>query len=615
MKQSLDLPSISTSKITEDLVKKVDALSRSLAAEDIVACEIEIDATFGIHPKTQKRYKTALRKMFEIPLRTSLAELSTHPQIRQALEVILLRKERNDEGALRSAKGLSVVMPTNGEIVSVEEFLKSLYPREAVNAASCYRALKARCFKKQVIKEDGSPCAMIDLPGEASISRFLKKWRVEFVAVRRGRSRKNDWQKFQEGFVTRDVSQYRAGELWIGDHTELDFMVINENGKPDRRWITAYIDIRTGLLVGYHLSWQPNSNTIALAFRNGVLGTQLKACVESEDGLHYSPVQVNSVPEVVMLDNGKDYRSKYTQRVMGKIDFDDSARLSIQRITRLHYTAPYHGQSKAQMERWFGTIQQMVKYLPGYKGNKYQNTPDSLKAETKQGKLLHVEQFDMMIAIAINTYNNRIRRSLKEQSPLQCYLTNQTVQRTIDPRVLDFLMLKAENKVIRRCQFTLFGQEYYSDSLLAFNGKHADIYYDPNDLGFVAIYVEKEFAAVACNKEMIGRDESGWKRILRDRQRNEHGLQTELKDYRRGISNTDAKIMLLEGELLNAAPVSADLLAKTAPSMTVLTGLEKEAKHQVEQIDRQKEVAVLELETKKKSKQTPLRVGSMENIR
>jgi len=61
--------------------------------------------------------------------------------------------------------------------------------------------------------------------------------------------------------------------------------------------------------------------------------------------------------------------------------------------------------------------------------------------------------------------------------------------------------------------------------------------------------------------------------------------------------------------------VSADLLAKTAPSMTVLTGLEKEAKHQVEQIDRQKEVAVLELETKKKSKQTPLRVGSMENIR
>ncbi len=84
------------------------------------------------------------------------------------------------------------------------------------------------------------------------------------MAVRRGRSRKEDWQREQEQFVTRDVTQYRPGELWIGDHTELDFMVINENDKPDRRWITASIDIREGLIVGHHLSWQPNSTTIAL---------------------------------------------------------------------------------------------------------------------------------------------------------------------------------------------------------------------------------------------------------------------------------------------------------------------------------------------------------------
>jgi transposase InsO family protein len=633
----LEIPTVPHDKITRDLLHKVDALMRSFIAVNITYAEREIEDSFSISSGQQRRYKSELRKLFKLPLRSPLSLLAAHPQIKQALEYVLVRDERSDKNTLRSAKQLSVIVPATGESLSVEDFLKSLYPREGVNATSCYTALKARCLKKQVLKEAPSPvgegfavsaqpnrggevqlATLEDLPSEPSVIRFLRNWREEYVAVRRGRSRKHDWETMQEPYVTRDVTKYRPGELWIGDHTELDFMVLNERGELDRRWITAFIDIRTGLVIGHHLSWQPSSQTIALAYRNGVLGSQLRAFTfdPANDGAgKFEPVQITNVPEIIMIDNGKDYRSKQTQRLFGKIDFDDAARLSIQRLTKLHYVLPYHGQSKAQMERWFGVFQTMIKHLPGFKGNQYQNKPDSLAEDLKAGRILPVGQFDAMVAITINTYNNRVRKSLKGQSPLQCYLTNQTQQRSIDLRVLDFLLMKVQGRRIRRCQVKLFGKEYYSDALRTHNEKLADVYYDPQDIGFISIYVREKFAAVASNKEMIGQDERGWLKILHDRKHAEKQMQTELKEHKRGITNVEARMMLLEGELLNMTPVSKELMSKSTATVTYLTGIEHQAKENQRELESEKQAVELQKKVRERIKKEPLTLAMVDRIR
>lgn len=379
-------------------------------------------------------------------------------------------------------------------------------------------------------------------------------------------------------------------------------MVLNEKGNLHRRWISSFIDIRTGLIIGYHLSWQPNSQTVSLAYRNGVLGSQIKAF----NGSSYVQIPLINVPEEIMIDNGKDYRSNYTQRIFGKIDFEDTARFSIQRMTKLHYTLPYHGQSKAQQERWYKTIQTMLKYLPGFKGNQYRNKPDSLKEEIKQNACLPVDQFDAMISIAINTYNNRVHRSLNGQSPMQCYLTNQSHQRAIDIRVLDFLMLKVQGRKIRRCQVALKNAGYYSDALMPYNDKPCDVYYDPNDMGMVSIYVDGKFAAVAVSKEMIGQTERGWERILRDRMHGEKTMMKEIQTYRKGISNADAKKMLLEGELLNASPVSRQLLMTSFPIITMITGIEQQAAENKIELDNATSEIERQKEARKRAKQSPL---------
>ena len=600
----IDLPIIPIPKITPKILMRVNAFVKFISiTETNEESRAYLAEELQLSLPTLQWYSTRLRNLFKLPLRAPLSSIASHPQLRQALEYLFMRKQRRDKASLNSAKNLSVIVPTNGEQLSIEDFLKSLYPREGVNASSCYRALRARCINHQIIKSpDHQIASLEDLPSEPTITRFLRQWREEYIAVRRGRTRKHDFESQQQPYVTRDITQYLPGQLWIGDHTELDFMVLNERGNLDRRWISSFIDIRTGLIIGYHLSWQPNSQTISLAYRSGVLGTQIKAF----NGSAYVQIPIVNVPEEIMIDNGKDYRSNYTQRIFGKIDFEDTARLSIQRMTKLHYTLPYHGQSKAQQERWYKTIQTMLKYLPGFKGNVYQNKPDSLKDEIKQGSVLPVEKFDALVAIGINTYNNRIHRSLNEQSPIQCYLSNQSHQRAIDMRVLDFLMLKVQGRKIRRCQVALKNADYYSDALMPFNDKSADVYYDPNDMGMVSIYVDGEFAAVAVSKEMIGQTERGWERILHDRARGEKNMVKELQMYRKGISNSDAKKMLLEGELLNASPVSREVLMSSAPSITMITGIEQQAAQNKNELESMTADIERQKEAKKRAKQSPI---------
>ncbi len=618
MKQTLELPFVSHKKITEELLALVNALAESFASESQRTAEKNIFEKFGITPKTQQRYKTELRRMYELPARAPISAIANHWQLRQAIEVILTHDERSDKLSLRSAKNLCVIVEKTGEVISLEEHLKACYPYETTSQKDVYQTLIGLHKMQRIMNEHGERISYEDLPSEVSVCRFLRKWKKHFVSVRRGKTRENDWVKKEQTYITRNAEQYRPGEVWITDHTELDFMVMNENGKPDRRWITAFIDMRTRLIVGYHLSWQPSSTTIALAYRNGVLSTQLKAAANSGSEITYRDVHIITVPECVMMDNGKDYRSKYTKAAFGKVDFTDDARKSVQRISRLHYVKTYHGQSKAPMERWFGVIQGMMKHLHGYKGNVYQNKPDSLKEDLKTGNILHVEEFDRMVGYMINVYNNRIHSSLKEQSPMQYYLSNADLNRTIDVRVLDFLLQRVQRNngkppKIERGQVIANGKEYCSEQLVQFNGEFADVYYDPNDPGYVSVYVRGEFAAIAVNKTAAQTDD-GWRKQLVAQSHSEKQMLQELKKFREPYAKDDVKEMILIGRMTNVSPVSEELLQKEIPTMTVYTGIEETAKERHDALENKKQVVGIELEAKKKFKNKRLTASMIDKL-
>ena len=608
-KLKIELPLIPLSRITEDVMKSVLAMQKSIAFKEYISEQEEnLAAKTGLPVSSQRHNKAEIRRLYNLPDNVPISVLSTHPQIRSAIEYILTRKVRTDRGDLRSARGL-VVVKDNGEYLSVSDFLLAIYSWEGHNALSCYRALKARMEAGRVMhEENGARASAADLPAKSTVSMWLRTQLRTNRAIKRARMTKARWEAEEQIYVSRNPEEFRVGGKLIGDHTELDTIVYRNDGKVAALWLTAWIDFRTGLLRGWELAYAPNSNTIAVSFKRAVMGSQLM--MKTERG--YQSANIMDLPDIVSVDNGKDYKSRYTKQVCGKVDFNDEARRTIQRITELHYATKHHPQSKAQMERWFGVIQQITKYLPGYKGAKYQDKPDELKAQIERGTILTEDQFRKLFEKAVNAYNNRARKQLENMSPLEYTLVNQRLQRHVDPRVLDFLMMKtARDRKIVRGYVRALGEEFFSSALADYNGKYATLYYDPADVGTMVVYVGGEFVAATINKKLYGMSERDWIKVLKERAQINKTLRSVIHELHQDITSDEAKAMLYDAEAGNAKVVPPEIRQKTVPAVVVMMGIEGEAKKAEEMVSHQKQVEEAEKKRKEIVKANPLSLAQI----
>ena len=136
-----------------------------------------------------------------------------------------------------------------------------------------------------------------------------------------------------------------------------------------RPWLTAWTDMRSRTLVGWHVNTGGNQTTIMRALRRGVDS--------------YGP------PESVKIDNGRDYDSemwtgttKAKRRKSLKAGYIDETM-----VTGLYgmlgisvsFSIPYHPQSKP-IERFFHTVDiQFTKTFDTYCGKDHARKPTALK--------------------------------------------------------------------------------------------------------------------------------------------------------------------------------------------------------------------------------------------
>jgi hypothetical protein len=78
-------------------------------------------------------------------------------------------------------------------------------------------------------------------------------------------------------------------------------------------------------------------------------------------------------------------------------------------------------------------------------------------------------------------------------------------------------------------------------------------------------------------------------------------LKNRVKEIRGSVSSFDARMMALEGQLLNMNPVSRELLQKNPVSINYLTGLEDQAREVSKELEREKVL----VENKKKRDAKP----------
>ncbi len=102
-----------------------------------------------------------------------------------------------------------------------------------------------------------------------------------------------------------------ANAMWQADHTPLDVMLLDEEGKSAKPYLTAIEDDYSRLIVGYRISFQTaTALTTALTLRQAIW---------NKDDPRWSAC---GIPTIFYTDHGSDFTSKHLEQVAGDIGME-----------------------------------------------------------------------------------------------------------------------------------------------------------------------------------------------------------------------------------------------------------------------------------------------------
>lgn len=285
-------------------------------------------------------------------------------------------------------------------------------------------------------------------------------------------------------YIETDPDSIEPGQVWVGDHAQLNCWIRNR-GKWIRPWVTAWMDMRSRTIVGFHISASPNQTTILLA---------AKRAIE-----RYGP------PDSVKIDNGKDYDSelwtgttKAKRRALraGYLDEKIMAGIYAMMDIGVSFAIPYHPQSKP-IERWFDTLDcQLVKTIPTYCGKDTSRRPEELRdlLQSKGGieSAYAMEGFARLISDYVETYNTSAHtgRGMNGKSPAEVMAGRQS-RRVLRSGVIDLLLRVWSRELVVGKNGVRFKGMWYGQfnmDLAAYQGKKVRAAYDPDDLRTVYVY-------------------------------------------------------------------------------------------------------------------------------
>ena len=132
--------------------------------------------------------------------------------------------------------------------------------------------------------------------------------------------------------------------IWQADHSELDILVKDDEGKPRKPWLTIILDDYSRAVAGYMLFFSaPSAIQTALALRQAIWR-------KAQPGWH-----VCGIPQILYTDHGSDFTSQHIEQV--------TADLKI----RLIFSTVGKPRGRGKIERFFKSLSQVfLSRLPGY---------------------------------------------------------------------------------------------------------------------------------------------------------------------------------------------------------------------------------------------------------
>jgi|SRR5579884_53530 len=372
------------------------------------------------------------------------------------------------------------------------------------------------------------------------------------------------WSDKFEPVLRRDYSDLAVGEFLCGDHRELDLFV-SDGKRIFRPWLTAWMDLRSRKITGWHIDIEPNSRTIAVAFRNAVL--------------------THGRPGTVYIDNGKDYDSHYLNgqvKKIGKIHYDAEltgvfGHLNVGVI----HAIPYCARSKP-IERWFLNIpQQFERELPGWCGRNNKQRPEKLKGEIDRGELLTLEQLRERFTVFVAEYHARVHSEIG-CSPNS--LWEDATPQIPDARALDMCLMKHKPAKVFNDGIHLFGLLYWHTKLSGYMGQTLEIRYDTADVSTLYIFAAGQFVCEA-KTAVLGSMKTG-EAVIKQKAKERKAARQRITNYQSDLQilyNPAAAVQAANESLSPTPEAPAPAPAKRSRAIKVITRFDGMAKQVAEE--------------------------------
>jgi hypothetical protein len=290
-------------------------------------------------------------------------------------------------------------------------------------------------------------------------------------------------------FLPRTVEDLEALQILCGDHHVLDVFCWSDKLRDVvRLWLTAWQDIRTGVIYGTHLDYTPSSVTIGCAYADGVraFGAQ--------------PPTRDGYQSYIYVDNGKDYRSR---NIKGEIEVHKQAAAIggglellltsngvglVQEVGVQQMLARKFNGREKPLERTFRDLADFIQneyFLSGWCGRNTKDKPDSFRdlyaRHQKAMKRGRPSPFPLEAAVRREVAEWVMRYNAKAHTretlggatvvPLEEYARLYTTRFDIREDTLALMVMKAMRGPLRKNGVVAFGSSYWHNELSRWKGR------------------------------------------------------------------------------------------------------------------------------------------------
>ena len=293
----------------------------------------------------------------------------------------------------------------------------------------------------------------------------------------------------------RDRSHFHALQAVNADGHKFDVFVRWEDGSISRPMMIGFQDLYSGAILSHRIDRSENKVMVRLAFAD--------------------VVTTWGIPEKAWLDNGRAFASKWitgqmANRFRFKVKDEEPEGILKALGVEVHWTTPYHGQSKP-IERAWKTLCEEVSKHPRFAGAYTGNAPDA-KPENYGSKAIPIDTFRAVVASEIAAHNTRSGRKSATAKGRSFLATLQesleqdgTIVRRATTEQRRMLLAAAEAVTVRKptAEIQLMGSRYWAEELVDLMGEKVTVRFDPQDLAApLAVYTRDN--RFICEAEALG---------------------------------------------------------------------------------------------------------------